>query len=225
MQIQDRWPATNPDVIQLYSLATPNGVKVSIALEELGLRYEAHKVDITTGDQLTPEFLSLNPNNKIPAIIDPHGPGEEPFGLWETGAILQYLADKTGKLLPRDGAQRYEVLQWLSWQVGGLGPMMGQVGFFHKYAGREFEDKRPLQRYVDESARLLRVLDKHLVGREWIVDEYSIADIAVFPWVRNFVGWYEAGELVDYSQFKEVDRVLQAFLARPAVQRGLAVPA
>ena len=225
MQIQDRWPATNPDVIQLYSLATPNGVKVSIALEELGLRYEAHKVDITTGDQLTPEFLSLNPNNKIPAIIDPHGPGDEPFGLWETGAILQYLADKTGKLLPRDGAQRYEVLQWLSWQVGGLGPMMGQVGFFHKYAGREFEDKRPLQRYVDESARLLRVLDKHLVGREWIVDEYSIADIAVFPWVRNFVGWYEAGELVDYSQFKEVDRVLQAFLARPAVQRGLAVPA
>ena len=138
---------------------------------------------------------------------------------------MQYLADKTGKLLPRDGAQRYEVLQWLSWQVGGLGPMMGQVGFFHKYAGREFEDKRPLQRYVDESARLLRVLDKHLVGREWIVDEYSIADIAVFPWVRNFVGWYEAGELVDYSQFKEVDRVLQAFLARPAVQRGLAVPA
>lgn len=225
MQIQDRWPATNPDVIQLYSLATPNGVKVSIALEELGLRYQAHKVDITTGDQLTPEFLSLNPNNKIPAIIDPHGPGDEPFGLWETGAILQYLADKTGKLLPRDGAQRYEVLQWLSWQVGGLGPMMGQVGFFHKYAGREFEDKRPLQRYVDESARLLRVLDKHLVGREWIVDEYSIADIAVFPWVRNFVGWYEAGELVDYSQFKEVDRVLQAFLARPAVQRGLAVPA
>ncbi len=225
MQIQDRWPATQPDVIQLYSLATPNGVKVSIALEELGLRYEAHKVDITTGDQLTPEFLSLNPNNKIPAIIDPHGPGDEPFGLWETGAILQYLADKTGKLLPRDGAQRYEVLQWLSWQVGGLGPMMGQVGFFHKYAGREFEDKRPLQRYVDESARLLRVLDKHLVGREWIVDEYSIADIAVFPWVRNFVGWYEAGELVDYSQFKEVDRVLQAFLARPAVQRGLAVPA
>ena len=225
MQIQDRWPATNPDVIQLYSLATPNGVKVSIALEELGLRYQAHKVDITTGDQLTPEFLSLNPNNKIPAIIDPHGPGDEPFGFWETGAILQYLADKTGKLLPRDGAQRYEVLQWLSWQVGGLGPMMGQVGFFHKYAGREFEDKRPLQRYVDESARLLRVLDKHLVGREWIVDEYSIADIAVFPWVRNFVGWYEAGELVDYSQFKEVDRVLQAFLARPAVQRGLAVPA
>ena len=225
MQIQDRWPATNPDVIQLYSLVTPNGVKVSIALEELGLRYQAHKVDITTGDQLTPEFLSLNPNNKIPAIIDPHGPGDEPFGLWETGAILQYLADKTGKLLPRDGAQRYEVLQWLSWQVGGLGPMMGQVGFFHKYAGREFEDKRPLQRYVDESARLLRVLDKHLVGREWIVDEYSIADIAVFPWVRNFVGWYEAGELVDYSQFKEVDRVLQAFLARPAVQRGLAVPA
>lgn len=225
MQIQDRWPATQPDVIQLYSLATPNGVKVSIALEELGLRYQAHKVDITTGDQLTPEFLSLNPNNKIPAIIDPHGPGDEPFGLWETGAILQYLADKTGKLLPRDGAQRYEVLQWLSWQVGGLGPMMGQVGFFHKYAGREFEDKRPLQRYVDESARLLRVLDKHLVGREWIVDEYSIADIAVFPWVRNFVGWYEAGELVDYSQFKEVDRVLQAFLARPAVQRGLAVPA
>lgn len=225
MQIQDRWPATQPDVIQLYSLATPNGVKVSIALEELALRYEVHKIDITTGDQLTPEFLSLNPNNKIPAIVDPNGPNGQPLGLWESGAILQYLADKTGKLLPASSAKRYEVLQWLAWQVGGLGPMMGQVGFFHKYAGREFEDKRPLQRYVDESARLLRVLDKHLVGREWIVDEYSIADIAVFPWVRNFVGWYEAGELVDYSQFKEVDRVLQAFLARPAVQRGLAVPA
>lgn len=222
--ITNRWPAADPSVIQLYSLATPNGVKVSIALEELGLPYEAHYVDIQAGDQHTPEFLSLNPNNKIPAILDPNGPDGKPMGLWESGAILQYLADKTGKLLPREGAARYEVLQWVAWQVGGLGPMMGQVGFFHKYAGKEYEDKRPLQRYVDESRRLLTVLDGALKDREWLAGEYSIADIAVFPWVRNFIGWYDAGDLVEYSHFREVDRVLKAFLARPAVQRGLLVP-
>ena len=223
--ITRKWPARHPERLQLYSLATPNGVKASIALEETGLPYEAHRVSFDTQDQLSPEFLSLNPNNKIPAILDPDGPGGQPLALFESGAILIYLADKTGQLLPRDPAARYHALQWLMWQMGGIGPMFGQVGFFHKYAGKDYEDKRPLRRYVDESARLLKVLDGHLKGRAWMLGEdYSIADIAIFPWVRNLVGWYEAGELVGFERFAEVRRVLDAFLARPAVQRGLKVP-
>lgn len=224
--ITEKWPPRHPDRIQLYSLGTPNGVKASIALEELGLAYEAHKVDFASNDQTSPEFLSLNPNNKIPALIDPAGFDGGAIAVWESGAILIYLAEKTGKLLPASGPARYQVLQWLMWQMGGLGPMMGQVGFFHKYAGREFEDKRPLQRYVDESRRLLSVLDRQLQGRQWLVDDtFSIADIAVFPWVRNFVEWYEAGDLVGYADFPHVERVLQVFLARASVQKGLAVPA
>ena len=220
-----KWPAQHPDRLQLYSLPTPNGVKVSIMLEETGLPYEAHRVGFDTQDQLSPEFLSLNPNNKIPAIIDPHGPGGQPLALFVSGAILIYLADKTGQLLPRDPAARYHALQWLMWQMGGVGPMFGQVGFFHKYAGKDYEDKRPLRRYVDESVRLLQVLDGHLKGRAWMLgDDYSIADIAIFPWVRNLIGFYEARDLVHYDQFTEVDRVLQAFVARPAVQRGLEIP-
>jgi len=221
-----RWPAAHPDRLQLYSLPTPNGVKVSIALEETGLPYEPHLVDFATNDQLSPEFLSLNPNNKIPAIIDPNGPGGRPLALFESGAILVYLADKTGQLLPADPAQRYEALQWLMFQMGGVGPMFGQLGFFHKFAGKDFEDKRPRDRYVAESRRLLGVLDKHLQGKSWLLgDAYTVADIAVFPWVNNLIGFYGAGELVGYGDFREVDRVLQAFLARPAVQRGLKVPA
>ncbi len=223
--ITRKWPARHPDRLQLYSLTTPNGVKVSIALEELGLPYEAHRVGFDTQDQLSPEFLSLNPNNKIPAILDPNGPGGQPLALFESGAILLYLADKTGRLLPKDAAGRWHALQWLMWQMGGVGPMFGQVGFFHKYAGKDFEDKRPRDRYVAESGRLLKVLDSHLKGRAWMMgDEYTIADIAIFPWVRNLVGWYEAGELVGFERFAEVQRVLEAFVARPAVQRGLKVP-
>jgi GST-like protein len=221
-----KWPATRPDVLQLYSLPTPNGVKVSIALEETGLPYEPHLVSFDTSDQFSPEFLSLNPNNKIPAIIDPNGPGGRPLPLFESGAILVYLADKTGQLMPADPARRYETLQWLMFQMGGIGPMFGQVGFFHKFAGKDYEDKRPRDRYLAESRRLLGVLDKHLEGRAWIMgDDYTVADIAIFPWVRNIVGFYAAGELVGYADFKQVDRVLQAFLARPAVQRGLLIPA
>ena len=224
--ITQKWPATQPERLQLYSLATPNGVKVSIMLEEIGLPYEAHRVDFASQDQFTPEFLSLNPNNKIPAILDPDGPGGQPMGLWESGAILVYLADKSGQLLPRQGAARYETLQWLMFQMGGVGPMFGQLGFFHKFAGKDFEDKRPRDRYVAESARLLGVLDRHLNGRDWIMGSaYSIADIAIFPWVRNLVGFYDAGALVDFGRFAQVQRVLNAFLARPAVQRGLLVPA
>jgi GST-like protein len=201
-------------------------VKVSILLEELGLPYEVHLVNFGTNDQFTPEFLSLNPNNKIPAILDPHGPGGQPLPLFETGAILVYLAEKTGQFIPTDAAARYQTLQWLMWQMGGVGPMFGQLGFFHKFAGKEYEDKRPRDRYVAESKRLLGVLDKHLEGRDWIMGaEYTIADIAVFPWVRNLVGFYEAGDLVGFADFKNVARVLAAFVARPAVVRGLNIPA
>ena len=224
--ITRKWPAQHPDRLQLYSLPTPNGVKVSILLEELGLPYEVHLVSFGTNDQFSPEFLSLNPNNKIPAIIDPDGPGGQPLALFETGAILVYLAEKTGQFMPTDAAGRYHTLQWLMWQMGGVGPMFGQLGFFHKFAGKDFEDKRPRDRYVAESKRLLGVLDKHLVGRDWIMGaDYTIADIAVFPWIRNLVGFYEAGELVGFDDFAEVKRVLAAFVARPAVVRGLAIPA
>jgi len=224
--ITRKWPARHPDRIQLYSLPTPNGVKASIMLEETGLAYEPHLVNFQTNDQLTPEFLSLNPNNKIPAILDPSGPGGQPLALFESGAILVYLADKSGRFMPADPARRYQALQWLMFQMGGIGPMFGQLGFFHKFAGKDYEDKRPRDRYVAESARLLTVLEKHLAGRAWMMgDEYTIADIAIFPWVRNLVGFYAAGELVQFERFPEVKRVLDAFVARPAVQRGLEIPA
>jgi len=220
-----KWPARHPDRIQLYSLPTPNGVKVSIALEELGLPYEAHLVSFEKNDQVSPEFLALNPNNKIPAIIDPNGPEGRPLPLFESGAILVYLAEKAGALIPGGAAARYETLQWLMFQMGGIGPMFGQVGFFVKFAGREFEDKRPRDRYVSEAKRLLAVLEQRLEGREWIMGrEYSIADIATFPWVRNLVGFYGAGDLVGFERFANVQRVLDEFVKRPAVQRGLAIP-
>ncbi|TDG06670.1 glutathione S-transferase [Paraburkholderia guartelaensis] len=223
--ITRKWPALHPERIQLYSLPTPNGVKVSIMLEESGLPYEPHLVRFDTNDQMSPEFLSLNPNNKIPAILDPNGPGGEPLALFESGAILIYLADKSGRFLAREGAARYETIQWVMFQMGGIGPMFGQVGFFHKFAGKEYEDKRPRDRYVAESRRLLAVLDQRLEGRKWIMgDEYTIADIATFGWVRNLVGFYEAGDLVGYADFKNVARVLGAFVARPAVERGLNIP-
>ncbi|MDR6493582.1 glutathione S-transferase N-terminal domain-containing protein [Paraburkholderia sp. 22099] len=223
--ITKKWPAAHPERIQLYSLPTPNGVKVSIMLEETGLPYEPHLVRFDTNDQMTPEFLSVNPNNKIPAIIDPNGPDDKPLPLFESGAILLYLADKSGQLIPRDAAGRYEAIQWVMFQMGGIGPMFGQLGFFHKFAGKEYEDKRPRDRYVAESRRLLGVLDQRLEGREWLLgDTYSIADIATFPWVRNLIGFYEAGELVGIQDFANVRRVLAAFVARPAVVRGLEIP-
>jgi GST-like protein len=224
--ITKRWSPRHPDRLQLYSMPTPNGVKVAIALEEIGLPYEVHRVSFDTNDQLSPEFLSLNPNNKIPAIIDPNGPGGKPLPLFESGAILIYLADKTGKLLPQDAALRYQAIQWLMFQMGGIGPMFGQVGFFHKFAGKEIEDKRPRDRYVNESKRLLAVLDKQLEKKTWMIgDQYSIADISIFPWVRNLVTFYEAGELVGFKNFPNVQRVLNAFLDRPAVAAGLNIPA
>ena len=223
--ITKKWPAAHPDRLQLYSLPTPNGVKVSIALEETGLPYEVHLVRFDTNDQMSPEFLSLNPNNKIPAIIDPNGPDGQPLALFESGAILVYLAAKTGQLMPADDAARYETLQWVMFQMGGIGPMFGQLGFFHKFAGKDYEDKRPRDRYVAESRRLLAVLDKHLAGRAWIMgDDYTIADIASFPWINNLVGFYGARELVGFDDFVNVKRVLAAFVERPAVVRGLNIP-
>ncbi|HMI20519.1 MAG TPA: glutathione S-transferase N-terminal domain-containing protein [Sphingomonas sp.] len=224
--ITHRWPAEHPDRIQLYSLPTPNGVKVSIMLEETGLAYEPHLVDIGKNESWTPEFLSLNPNGKIPAIIDPNGPGGEPLGLFESGAILQYLAEKSGQFLPADPARRYQTLQWVYFQMGGVGPMFGQLGFFHKFAGREIEDKRPLERYAKESQRLLGVLETRLEGRIWIMDDdYTIADIALMGWVRNLIGFYGAAEIVHYDQLKNVPAWLERCLARPAVQRGVNIPA
>jgi GSH-dependent disulfide-bond oxidoreductase len=223
--IASRWPAKHPDRLQLYSFPTPNGVKVSIALEELGLPYEAHAVDIGKNESWTPEFLSLNPNGKIPAIIDPNGPDGKPLGLFESGAILLYLAEKTGKLIASDAAGRYETIQWVFFQMAAIGPIFGQVGFFHKFAGREIEDKRPLKRYADESRRLLGVLETRLEGRKWIMgDEYTIADISMLGWVRNLIGFYGAGELVAFDSLKRVPAWLEHGLARPAVQRGLDIP-
>ncbi|MFB7879371.1 glutathione S-transferase N-terminal domain-containing protein [Brevundimonas diminuta] len=221
-----QFPPQHPDRLQLYSLATPNGVKVSIMLEELGLPYEAHLVDISKDETWTSEFLSLNPNGKIPAIIDPDGPGDKPLALFESGAILVYLAEKAGRFLPTDPAARYETLQWVFFQMAAIGPMFGQVGFFHKYAGREFEDKRPRDRYVAESRRLLGVLEGRLEGRQWIMgDDYTIADIAILGWVRNLIEHYGAGDLVGYANFPRVAAWLARGLARPAVQRGLSIPA
>ena len=223
--INRKWPAAHPDRIQLYSLPTPNGVKVSIMLEETGLPYEPHTVSFETNDQLTPEFISLNPNNKIPAIIDPDGPGGAPLALFESGAILIYLAEKSGRFMPQDGAGRYETIQWVMFQMGGIGPMFGQLGFFNKFAGKEYDDKRPRDRYVAETKRLLGVLDARLEGRDWIMgSDYTIADIAIFPWVRNLIGFYAAGELVGIDGFPNMLRVLAAFVARPAVARGLEIP-
>ncbi|MDQ0317062.1 glutathione S-transferase N-terminal domain-containing protein [Amorphus orientalis] len=223
--IAKRWPAQHPDRLQLYSFPTPNGVKVSIALEETGLPYEAHKVDITNDETWTDDFLALNPNGKIPAIIDPDGPGGQPFGLFESGAILVYLADKTGKLVPTDPALRYETIQWVFFQMGHIGPMFGQLGFFYKFAGKDIEDKRPLERYANETKRLLGVLETRLDGREWIMgDTYSIADISMMGWVRGLVQFYEAGDLVGYGDLKNVPAWLDRCLTRPAVERGLQIP-
>ena len=223
--ITKKWPAANPDVIQYYGLPTPNGVKVTIMLEELGVPYEAHLVDFGKDDQKSPEFESLNPNGKIPAIIDPDGPGGKPMGLFETGAILLYLADKYGRFIPSDPARRWETIAWLMWQMGGLGPMFGQLGFFNKFAGKDYEDKRPRDRYVAESKRLLGVLDERLDGRTWVMgDEYTIADISMLGWVRNLIGFYEAREIVEFDSFKNVGAWLERGLTRPAVQKGLNIP-
>jgi GST-like protein len=223
--VTKKWPARHPERLQLYSLPTPNGVKVSIMLEETGLPYEPHRVRFESNDQASAEFRSLNPNGKIPAILDPNGPGGRPLALFESGAILIYLAEKTGQFLPQDAAARYQTLQWLMFQMGGIGPMFGQLGVFHRFAGKDYEDKRPRDRYVAETRRLLSVLEGRLAARTWIMgEEYTIADMAIFPWVRNLIGYYEAADLVHFDEFTHVDASLAKFVARPAVVRGLQIP-
>jgi GSH-dependent disulfide-bond oxidoreductase len=223
--IARKWLPQHPERIQLYSLPTPNGIKVSIMLEETALPYEAHRVSFDTNEQKSPEFLSLNPNGKIPAILDPEGPGRKPLVLFESGAILIYLAEKSGLLMPQDAPRRYQTIQWLMFQMAGIGPMFGQVGFFYKFAGKDYADKRPLERYVGESRRLLGVLDRRLSENEWIMgDDYSIADIATFPWISNLIGFYNAGDLVGISEFANVSRALHSFRLRPAVIRGSSIP-
>lgn len=224
--ITKRWPASNPDIIQLYSLPTPNGVKVSIALEELGLPYEPHLISFGTNDQKSPEFVSLNPNGRIPAIIDPNGPDGKPIGLFESGAILVYLAEKTGKLMPSDAAMRYETLEWVFFQMAGIGPMFGQFGHFFKFAAEKVANNSyPVERYRDEAKRLLGVLENRLQGREWIMgDEYTIADITTFPWVRGVDVFYGGREVLEFESFPSVMARLERALARPASQRGLSIP-
>ena len=222
--IAQKWPAAHPERLQLYSFPTPNGVKISIMLEEIGLPYEAHQVNIMANETRAPEYLKLNPNGKIPAILDPDGPDGQPLALVESGAILVYLADKTGKLLP-GGAARYETLAWVFFQMASVGPMFGQLGFFYKFAGKEIEDKRPLERFVNETKRLLGVLQTRLQGRDWIMGaEYTIADISLIGWVRGLIQFYQAGDLVGWSDFVDVQRWLDRCLAREAVQRGLTIP-
>jgi len=223
--ITRQFPPRRPERLQLYSTPTPNGVKVSIMLEETGLPYEPHFVNIMEDKSHTAEFTALNPNGKIPAILDPDGPGGKPLPLFESGAILLYLADKTGQLIPADPVARWETIAWLMFQMGGLGPMFGQLGYFNKFAGREIEDKRPLQRYVGEAKRLLGVLEARLAAREWIMGEYTVADVSMLGWVRTLITFYEARELVGFDDFPAVGAWLERGLARPAVQRGLTIPA
>ena len=225
-EITKKWPAGDPAKLQLYSLPTPNGIKVSAMLEETGLPYEAHLVSFGTNDQMSPEFLSLNPNNKIPAIIDPNGPGGKSIGIWESGAILIYLAEKTGTFLSADPALKYETLQWVMWQMGGFGPMAGQLGFFHKFAGKEYEDRRPFERYRDETKRLLGVLNQRLESREFIMGaDYTIADMTSWPWARTITGFYEAGDEVGIESFPNVTRWLDVCAARPASLAAVNIPA
>ncbi|WP_296416952.1 glutathione S-transferase family protein [Pseudooctadecabacter sp.] len=221
--ITSRWAPQNPDIIQLFSFPTPNGVKVSIALEEMGLAYEPHLVTLSDEDVKSDAFLSLNPNNKIPAIIDPNGPDGAPLGLFESGAILIYLAEKSGKLIGTSAADKAKVIQWVMFQMGGLGPMFGQLGYFTKFAGSEIEDPRPRQRYIDEAKRLLAVLEKELDGQDWIAGDYSIADIAIAPWL-NALEFYGTKDVVGFNDLTHVPAYLDRFMARPAVQKGKTIP-
>ena len=203
-------------MIQLYTWGTPNGKKVSIMLEEIGVPYEVHPVDLSQNDQMKPEYLAINPNNKIPAIVDSDGPGGQPFKLFESGAILMYLAEKSGILCPQEMRQRYEVIQWLMFQMGGVGPMFGQANFFFR-----LQEKVPyaIERFRKEALRLYGVLDKELGQRPYLAGEYSIADIATYPWV-----WRHKVHQVKLEEFPNVKRWFDAIAARPAVQRGMAVP-
>lgn len=217
-----RWAPEHPDRIQLYSLATPNGQKIGVALEEMELAYEPHRISLD-GDQFDPEFVAINPNSKIPAIIDPAGPGGAPIAVMESGAILMYLAQKSGKLLPADERLRWETIQWLFFQMASVGPMFGQFGHFYKFARDKTSDDYGVKRYTAEAKRLLGVLDARLEGRQYLVgDQYTIADVATFPWMMA-LDFYEGKEAVEYRSFANVEPWVQRCAARPASARGLKV--
>jgi GST-like protein len=203
-------------MIQLYTWGTPNGKKVSIMLEEVGLPYEVHPINLQQGDQFKPEYLAINPNNKIPAIVDEEGPDGKPFTLFESGAILMYLAEKSGKLWPLDTCQRYTVIQWLMFQMGGVGPMFGQANYFSR-----LEEKIPyaIERFQKEARRLYKVLEQELARKEYLAGEYSIADIATYPWV-----WRHEMHQVKLEEYPNVKRWYDNIANRPAVQRGMEVP-
>ena len=222
--ISDRWPAKHADMLQLYSLATPNGQKVSVMLEELGLDYEAHTINIMEDDQFTEEFKQFSPNSKIPAIMDPNGPNGRPVRMMESGAILLYLAEKTGRFIPADPIERNECIQWLFFQMASIGPMFGQFGHFFKFAREACKDPYPVERYSKEARRLMGVLEDRLKDRNFIMgDDYTIADIATFTWVRCLGGFYEGADHLKLDEFRSVNAWLDRCLSRPAVQRGLEV--
>ncbi|PKU23876.1 glutathione S-transferase N-terminal domain-containing protein [Telmatospirillum siberiense] len=205
-------------MIDLYTWATPNGRKVSIMLEEVGLPYRVHAVDIGKNEQFAPDFLAISPNNKIPAIVDPRGPTGKPFPLFESGAILIYLAEKTGKLLPKDPAGRFEVLEWLMWQMGGFGPMLGQAHHFRKFAPEQIP--YAVKRYTAEAQRLYGVLDRQLEKTGYVAGDYSIADIAIYPWTQRYE-W----QGIDLDSFPNVIRWRKVLGERPAVVKGMSIPA
>lgn len=210
--------------IQLYSLATPNGQKIGIALEEMGLPYEAHTINIMQGDQFKPDFIKINPNSKIPAIVDPNGPGHQPISIMESGAILIYLAQKSGKFFPQDPRLNSEVLQWLFFQVGGIGPMFGQFGHFFKYAVDKCDHPYPLERYATEAKRLLTVLDKHLSSRTFLVgEEYTIADMAAVPWVNGLKVFYKASDKLELEKYVHVNAWVNRVIDRPKTAAGMKV--
>lgn len=213
-----RWPVAHPDRIQLYAFGTPNGRKITIALEEMELPYELHVVNIMKGEQSDPEYLRVNPNAKIPSIVDPDGPGGEPIAIMESGAILQYLGEKSGKLLPSDPAGRWAAIQWVNFQVASVGPMLGQFGHFFKFAKGK-TDGYGEERYRNETKRLLGVLDRQLEGRDFLIGDYSIADVATFPWIKG-LAWYEALDAVDYASFTNVEPWVERCLARPKTAVG-----
>ncbi len=208
--------------IDLYTWSTPNGYKVSIMLEECGLDYKVKPVNIREDEQFKPEFLAISPNNRIPAIFDHEGPGGKPISLMESSAILQYLADKTGKFLPKEGEPRYRVLEWCEWQMGNIGPMIGQLSHFVNYA--EGPNEYAVNRYLNESVRLLKILDGRLAGREYVADDYSIADMLLYPWVVAAFERIHAMKSDEMGECADLRRWLEAVGARPAVQRGMKVP-
>jgi GSH-dependent disulfide-bond oxidoreductase len=215
-----RWPAQDPDLIQLYTMNTPNGQKVSICLEEMGLAYEPHTINISKNDQFDPDYVKLSPNSKIPTLLDPHGPEGQPTYLMESNVILQYLADKSGQFFPRTYRARFDALQWLTFQASHIGPMFGQFGHFYLFAKDKTSDHYAKERYLTETKRLLAVLNTRLQQRDYMMDDYSIVDMAIAPWVEVLEYFYKAADVLELSSFSNLHAWRQRVTARPAYQLG-----